>query len=336
MGRRSLDESQAQPRAPLVSVTPPQALEAVADQLPPPGDATAAPQQAGLATGLLRTARPRQWIKNLLVFVAPGAAGVLLHPAALARSVGAFGLFCLASSATYFMNDAIDVREDRAHPVKCHRPVASGIVSRHLAAVIAGVALPLSVAVGALVLGPVFALALGIYAAVNVAYSLWLKQQAIFDIAAVASGFLIRAIAGGLAVGVPLSDWFLIVASFGSLFIVAGKRQADLRDAPERRLGPRRGVAAYPQEYLRSLRWMSAGVMITAYCLWAFGRASAAGHREILFELTIVPFVLAVLRYGLLVDTGQGGSPEEVVLRDRCILALGVAWVLIFAWAAYA
>jgi decaprenyl-phosphate phosphoribosyltransferase len=294
------------------------------------------PVATGVAAGLIRTARPRQWIKNLLVFVAPAAAGVLLHPQALARSALAFGLFCLAASATYFMNDAIDAREDRAHPGKCHRPVASGVVSQRLAAVIAGIALPLSIAAAAVVLGPMFALALGIYAAINVAYSLWLKQQAIFDIAAVASGFLIRAIAGGLAVGVPLSDWFLIVSSFGSLFIVAGKRQADLRDVPERRLGPRRGVAAYTQDFLRSLGWMSAAVTITAYCLWAFGRASAAGHREILFELTIVPFVLAILRYGLLVDTGQGGSPEEVVLRDRCILALGAVWVLLFAWAAYA
>jgi decaprenyl-phosphate phosphoribosyltransferase len=333
MGRRPAPDSQTQRRGPL------EPLAAVEPLEPPsvgPQQGSPESKQAGLAAGLIRTARPRQWIKNLLVFVAPGAAGVLLHPQALARSVFAFGLFCLAASATYFMNDAIDAREDRAHPVKCHRPVASGVVSQRLAAVIAGVALPLSIAAGAVVLGPVFALALGVYAAVNVAYSFWLKQQAIFDIAAVASGFLIRAIAGGLAVGVPLSDWFLIVSSFGSLFIVAGKRQADLRDAPGRRLGPRRGVTAYTQDYLRSLRGMSAGVMITAYCLWAFGRASAAGHREILFELTIVPFVLAILRYGLLVDTGQGGRPEEVVLRDRCILALGAVWVLLFAWAAYA
>lgn len=335
MGRRPEPDSQPQRRGPLEPLAAVEPLEPSSAGLQQGGKAPES-KQTGLAAGLIRTARPRQWIKNLLVFVAPGAAGVLLHPEALARSAYAFGFFCLAASATYFMNDAIDIRADRAHPVKCNRPVASGVVSQRLAAGIGVVALGLSIAAGAAVLGPMFGLAIGIYAAINVAYSLWLKQQAIFDIAAVASGFLIRAIAGGLAVGVPLSDWFLIVSSFGSLFIVAGKRQADLRDAPERRLGPRRGVAAYTQDYLRSLRAMSAGVMITAYCLWAFGRASAAGHREILFELTIVPVVLAVLRYGLLVDTGQGGSPEDVVLRDRCILALGVVWVVLFAWAAYA
>jgi decaprenyl-phosphate phosphoribosyltransferase len=277
--------------------------------------------------GIIRTARPRQWLKNLLVFVAPAAAGVLTHRQALERSVWAFAIFCLAASATYFMNDAFDAAADAQHPTKRQRPVAAGIISRPLAWSIAGAGLALSAVLGTAILGEPFGLAVVIYGTINLAYGLWLKREPILDIAAVASGFLLRAIAGGLAVHVPLSDWFLIVSSFGSLFVVAGKREADLGEAE---------AGLYSQQYLRSVRSLSAAVAITAYCLWAFGRASTAGHNEILFELTIAPLVLALLRYALLIEAGQGGTPEDLILGDWVLMGLGLSWVLLFLGAIYA
>jgi decaprenyl-phosphate phosphoribosyltransferase len=224
---------------------------------------------------------------------------------------------------------------DRLHPDKRHRPVAAGVVGRQAAALSAALLLAGSIGLGVALLGREFALAVGVYAGINLAYSVWLKREPILDLAAVASGFLIRAIAGGLAVGVPLSNWFLIVASFGSLFMVAGKRQVDHRELELAGIGHRGALGAYSQQFLRFIRGMSAGVAITAYCLWAFEKASLAPRGDIYFELTIVPFVLAILRYALLLEGGAGGAPEDVVLRDRTIVALGVVWAALFAAGVY-
>jgi len=213
----------------------------------------------GFAAGLVRTARPRQWIKNLLVFAAPGAAGVLTHGMALGRSFVAFAIFCLAASGTYFMNDAFDRDVDRLHPDKRHRPVAAGVVARQAAALSAALLLAGSIGLGVALLGREFALAVGVYAGINLAYSVWLKREPILDLTAVASGFLIRAIAGGLAVGVPLSNWFLIVASFGSLFMVAGKRHAEHVDLRDERGAHRATLAEYSLGYLRYALLLDAG-----------------------------------------------------------------------------
>ena len=307
-----------------------------ADAGPRPLEPLVGPQDvtSGHLRALLRTARPRQWIKNLLVFSAPGAAGVLTHPRALAHSVEAFAIFCLAASGVYFMNDAFDRESDRHHPEKSRRPVAAGVVSVREAAAGAAVGLGGAALIGAVLLGGEFALAVGVYAVINFAYGLWLKHEPILDLAAVASGFLLRAIAGGLAVGVPLSDWFLIVAAFGSLFMVAGKRQVDHRVLEGG--APRRGaMAAYTQQFLRFIRGVAAAVAITAYCVWAFEKAALVPRGDIFFELSIVPFVLAILRYALLLEGGAGGSPEDVVLGDPPILILGVVWVALFAAGVY-
>ena len=213
--------------------------------------------------------------------------------------------------------------------------MAAGVVGRRAATLSAALLLAASIGLGVALLGREFALAVGVYAGINLAYSVWLKREPILDLAAVASGFLIRAIAGGLAVGVPLSNWFLIVASFGSLFMVAGKRQVEHRELELGGIGHRGALGAYSQQFLRFIRGLSAGVAITAYCLWAFEKASLVPRGDIYFELTIVPFVLAVLRYALLLEGGAGGAPEDVVLRDRTILALGVVWAALFAAGVY-
>ncbi|HWD08749.1 MAG TPA: decaprenyl-phosphate phosphoribosyltransferase, partial [Actinomycetota bacterium] len=291
---------------------------------------------AGLAAGLLRTARPRQWVKNLLVFAAPGAAGVLLHASVLRRSALAFVIFCVAASGTYFLNDAADAESDRRHPAKRSRPVAAGAVPRARAGTVAALLLGAALVASPLALGRGFAICVTIYVAINLAYSFGGKREPVLDLVAVASGFLIRAVAGGMAVRVPLSDWFLIVAAFGSLLVVAGKREADLTQAPSPGAvgngGP--APAAYTRAYLRFVRFLAAAVTITAYCLWAFAKART-GTTELLFELSIVPFVMAILRYNLLVENGRGGAPEEVLLGDWRTLAMGAAWLALFAAAVH-
>ena len=289
-------------------------------------------RRPSMLDSLVRTARPRQWVKNLLVFAAPGAAGVLTEGDVVARALVAFGVFCVAASGAYFLNDAADAELDRSHPTKRLRPVAAGIVSERLAVGLG--ATLLFVSVGAAVsLGWQFALAVAAYAGVNVAYNLRLRREPVFDLAAVASGFVIRAIAGGLATGVRLSEWFLVVVSAASLFVVAGKREPAVLDADG--VGPPApSRVAYPISFLRYIRLLASGVALTAYCLWAFDKAALAG-RNVWFEVTIVPFALAILRYALLVENGEGASPEDILLGDRTIMALVVAWAALFALGVY-
>ncbi len=287
-----------------------------------------------LLRGLVRSARPWQWVKNVLVFAAPAAAGVLLQPRPLVRTFGAFSLFCLAASGVYFFNDIADVVEDRRHPRKRFRPIAAGIVPIPLAMVIALGLLSASVVGGWVALGSPFAAVVGVYVALTIAYSLWLKHIAVVDLAGVAAGFVLRAIAGGVATGVAISSWFLIVASFGSLFMVAGKRHAEHADLGDNRVETRLVLAEYSLAYLRYVRFIASSVTIVAYCLWAFQEAAEGGG--VWSELSIVPFVLGILRYALLLEAGHGEAPEEIVLSDRPLQVFGVLWMVTFLGGVYA
>lgn len=288
-----------------------------------------------LVAGLLRTARPKQWVKNVLVFAAPGAAGVLTQQPALLRTLLAFTLFCVAASGVYFLNDAFDRAADALHPKKRFRPVAAGIVPVALAKTVGIALLAMAIGVAMLLDHPRLGLVLGVYAAVSISYSLYLKNEPVLDLGAVASGFVLRAVGGAVAAGVPVSHWFLIVASFGSLFMVAGKRHAEHVELGDGRAGHRVTLGLYSSAYLRYVRSVTSAVTMTSYCLWAFEKATAAGG-GIWFELSIVPFVLAIFRYGLLLDAGEGGAPEDVVLSDGPLQVLAVAWLAIFVAGTYA
>ncbi|HEY2301715.1 MAG TPA: decaprenyl-phosphate phosphoribosyltransferase [Acidimicrobiales bacterium] len=315
---------------------------AVAEDVPVAADVgwsepagTGPPQgwRATLPGGLLRTARPKQWMKNVLVFAAPAAAGVLGQARPLARTVLVFVVFCLVASGTYFLNDCFDVSGDRCHPTKRFRPIAAGVVGVGLAEVV-GTALIASGLGLSVALGWRTVVVVASYLAVQALYTLWLKHEVILDLAAVAAGFVLRAIAGGVAVGVPISEWFLIVAMFGSLFMVAGRRMSELRSVGDGQASSRATLALYTAPFLRFILLMSSTVTVTAYCLWAF-ESEKAVKGGIWFQLSIVPFTLALLRYAFLLDQGQGGSPEDVVLGDRSLQVLAVLWMLIIGVGIY-
>jgi decaprenyl-phosphate phosphoribosyltransferase len=327
------DLSTAAPPIPEVPVDGPAPLAAV--DSPPAVVVEPGGWKYTVPGGLLRSARPRQWIKNVLVFAAPGAAGISLTVAHLAPVVGAFAAWCLVASGTYLLNDAMDVEADRLHPKKRRRPVAAGVVPVKTARVAAAVLLAAGVGAPLAWGAPGVAGILALYAAITISYSLWLKEIAIVDIACVASGFVLRAISGGVAAHVAISDWFLIVASFGSLFMVAGKRHAEHLDLRDGRGAHRATLEAYTLGFLSDVRSVSSGVTITAYCLWAFEKAKVASD-PILFQLSIIPFVMAILRYAMLLDAGRGGAPEEVVIGDRALQVLGLVWVALFAAGVYA
>jgi len=277
-------------------------------------------------------ARPKQWVKNVLVFAAPGAAGIELSH--LGPAFAAFGCFCLAASGTYFLNDAADVEADRLHPTKKNRPIAAGEIPLNLARFFGVAAILSSVGLAALVRWQL-AVVIGGYVAMTTVYSLWMKHVAILDVVGVASGFVLRAIAGAVAVDVPISDWFFIVASFGSLFMVVGKRRAEAVEMGDEAASFRPTLGVYPPSYLAHLQTIATSVVLVGYCLWAFEKAAATDASVPWFQISIIPFSLAILRYSLLVDTGHGGAPEEVVLGDKTLIVVGALWAAAFAVGVY-
>lgn len=290
------------------------------------------PVPTGLAA-YVRTARPRQWTKNVLVLAAPGAAGVLTEPGQLGRTAVAFLCFCLAASGTYFWNDVCDRDADRLHPRKRRRPVAAGQISPAAATTTAAVLVAAAIVIGAVV-APWLGLFVAAYAVLTLAYSSWLKAIPVVDLAAVAGGFILRTVAGGAATDVAISHWFLIVASFGSLFMVAGKRHAEHVHLGADRAAHRATLDVYSLSFLGYVRSMSSAVAIAAYCLWAFERSAEVGT-QVFFELSIIPFVIAVLVYALRLEAGEGGEPEELVLRDPVLRVFGLAWAVLFALGVY-
>jgi decaprenyl-phosphate phosphoribosyltransferase len=280
-----------------------------------------------VVTGLIKAARPRQWVKNGLVLLAPVAAlGGAIHydySQVAIEVLIAFVAFSLAASSIYLVNDARDVEADRQHPTKRFRPIAAGVVPAWLAYCTAAV-------LGLAALGiswlatPNLTVVTAIYIAMQLAYCFGLKHQAVLDICIVSSAYLIRAIAGGAATNIPLSQWFLLVMTFGSLFMVAGKRYAELQLAERTGAKIRKSLESYTASYLRFVWTLSATAMVLCYGLWAFERD---GTNASWYAVTIVPITIAILRYAVDVDGGLAGEPEEIALKDRVLQLLLLAWI---------
>jgi decaprenyl-phosphate phosphoribosyltransferase len=294
---------------------------------------TPVPRRPGrLGRSLIVTARPRQWAKNILVFGAPAVGGTLLELDLLARAMVAFVTFCMASSAMYYVNDIVDRKVDREHPRKRLRPLAAGQLQAPLAAAVAVVLVAASLAAAAWGGGPqLSAVVLG-YVLLALAYTYRLRSIVLLDVAGVAGLFVLRATAGGVAVDIPLSSWFLIVACFGALFIAAGKRRAEHTNLGQARGDHRRTLEEYSESYLQYIMTSASTVTIAAYCLWAYEGPSG---RSLPSAMSILPFVLGIYRYAMLLDAGSGDAPEEIVLKDRPLQVCGLLWVLLVALGVY-
>lgn len=284
---------------------------------------------------LIEEARPKQWAKNVLVFAAPAAAGVLDEAGAVARSVGLFVAMCLAASGAYFWNDIFDVDADRVHPTKRQRPVARGVTPLPVARV-AGTGLLVAGVGLALVLRWQAGVVVACYVAVTLAYSVTLKHVAVVDLATVAAGFVLRAIAGAAVVDVRLSTWFVLCTSFGSLFIVAGKRYAELRELGDEAAEHRATLDEYSLGSLRTVLTIAAASSMVTYCVWAFETQDGSGSDTPFAALSIVPMLTAMLRYTLIVEQGHGSAPEEIFADDRTLQLLGMLWLGLFLLAVYA
>jgi decaprenyl-phosphate phosphoribosyltransferase len=290
-----------------------------------------------LLRGIVRSMRPHQWTKNVLVFAAPVGAGQITEADILIKALLAFLSFSLAASGTYLLNDARDVESDRQHPRKRKRPIAAGIVPVRLAYVLGVVVL-----VVALVIGFATERNLGItllaYLALTTTYTLVFKHMAIYDIVAVAAGFVLRAVAGATATGVPISEWFFIVTSFGALLMVVGKREGERHLLADDAAAVRTTLGMYTSNFLLYLRAVASGVVMIGYCLWAFESADRPGIDDgapIWFQLSILPFAIAILRYALLLDRGEGSEPERLVLSDQAMLVAGACWAIMYGYGVY-
>lgn len=279
-------------------------------------------------TALIVATRPRQWIKNLLVLAAPLAAGSIFQPEVAVATLIALVSFTLASAATYLINDVRDVESDRAHATKSRRPIAAGTVKVPVALTTAIILIIISFALAALT-GIGLVIVIAAYLAATLAYSFGLKHEPVIELGLLAAGFLLRAIAGGVAADLVISPWFLLVTGFGSLALAAGKRFAELADDPDRAHERRRSLAGYTSSYLRFVWTMAVAVTITTYALWVV-EVGQPGSSLPWALLSIIPFVLAILRYGVDLDAGRTQAPEDAVLGDPVLLILGLIWVAVF------
>ncbi len=267
----------------------------------------------------LQLMRPHQWLKNLILFFPPFLGGSLHLQGHYSNGLKAFAAFCLASSATYIVNDIRDRESDSRHPKKLHRPLASGAVVLPAAiSVVAG--LLVASALLAWRLPPMFAVWLLTYLLLSFAYSFGLKDQPIFDIFCIASGFVFRLFAGGAVFGVWVSDWLFLSVLLLALFLSCGKRFAEQRLLGEDSGGHRRALNGYPPGVLDGFMYVTGAAVLVTYTMYAI-----AVHR-LVFSVPLCCFGL--LRYLLLVKRGHSGDPTDSLLKDPILFLAGLSWAI--------
>ncbi|MDE3093425.1 MAG: decaprenyl-phosphate phosphoribosyltransferase [Acidobacteriota bacterium] len=295
-------------------------------------------QSRGTIRALASAMRIPQWVKNGLLVVAPGASGTLFHRSVLANTVVAFAAFCCLSSSVYILNDLRDVESDRTHPTKRYRAIAAGQLSRARALGAAAVLATIALLLPLLINRPGgFYLILVLYLVETLSYVFWLKNTVIVELGLVTSGFFLRSYGGAVASHIPVSTWFLIVVTFGALFLVVGKRSAELRHVGATN---RAVLSEYTSEFLHSALTMSATVVVTAYCLWAIDTSSTGlssiKHVVIPVRLSMVPVVLAILFIMRGAESSDGESPEDLLLKNRTVQVLAVVWLALIVGGTYA
>ncbi|MGO9961211.1 MAG: decaprenyl-phosphate phosphoribosyltransferase [Solirubrobacteraceae bacterium] len=288
----------------------------------------AAGLRRGRAAALVALARPRQWVKNALVIAAPGAAGALGHDDVPVRVLTACAAFCLISAGVYALNDVRDYDEDRGHPRKCRRPVAAGELMPRDAVLFGAGWLAIGLIV-CTIITPLLTLIGLAYVTLTLSYSWIWRHVPVLDLVALAAGFVLRAIAGGVAAPVGLSRWFVLVVTCAATFIAAGKRLSELLRAKAAGRRGRRVLESYSPRGLRAVAMASGAGSLLAYGVWALKLPAVDGVPWRL--LTVIPFAVCVLRYALLLARGAGEAPEETMLGDRVLPLGGMAWLVLFA-----
>ena len=280
------------------------------------------------ARALIAAMRPRQWLKNVLVLAAPIAATRILEPEILVASIIGVVAFSLASSGGYMLNDLLDIESDRVHPKKRFRAIASGALPVRVAWVAAFVLMIVPVLVTFLLGFTWFAATLAGYLLMQISYCIWLKHEPVIDILIVAGGFVLRAISGAAIADIPLTQWFLLAVSSGSLFMVAGKRYSEkLQSEGKEDSHTRTTLKVYTAGYLRFIWSVAASLTMISYALWAL---FINGENSLWSIASVVPFGAALFLYALDIERGRASAPEDIVLGNLRLLVCGALWAALF------
>lgn len=283
---------------------------------------------------LIKVIRPQQWIKNVFVLVPLFFGGSLLDSADIFAALVTTVAFCLVASAIYCLNDIIDVEDDRRHPVKCHRPIASGKVS-----VAQGYVCMATLAIGSLAStlilggeeGVKAAAVIVVYLLLNIAYCLWLKRFAIVDVCVIAFGFVLRLIAGGIATDIELSNWIVLMTFLLTLFLSLAKRRDDVVRMNETGHAPRKNTVRYNLEFLNQAITITATVTLVCYVMYTVSPEVENRIGTHYLYLTTVFVLLGILRYlQLTIVDNKSGDPTKTMLRDRMLQIVVALWLLSF------
>jgi decaprenyl-phosphate phosphoribosyltransferase len=306
-----------------------------------PGGAMAAGEKAGAGvapkagrafpsrwlSAVVREARPRQWPKNLLVFAAPLAGKTVGRPDGLAFALLAAFAFLCASASVYFVNDVMDAERDRKHPVKCNRPIACGDLPVRDAITIAAILALIAIGSGFLIGTPMLSAVTGAYLVSSTFYSTRGKHLPYLEMGLVASGFVLRVLAGAVATMVPPSPWFLAVCSLGALSVAVAKRYAELTSLGAEAVKHRPVTRWYQPAVVRFIQAAVALAMVAAYLTWAAGESAGTRYWHL---ASAVPLFLALVRFAMLTGRRTVRPVEDMITRDGLMLACELAWLALF------
>jgi decaprenyl-phosphate phosphoribosyltransferase len=292
-------------------------------------EVAAGPRHARLnwPIAVLRTARPRQWPKNLLVFAAPLAGATLGRRDGLLYALVAAAAFGCASVAVYFINDVADAERDRRHPRKRYRPVAAGDLPKRHAVVLGAVSAAAGLAAGLLISEPLLIACVGGYLTLSFLYSWVLKHIPVVEVLFVASGFLLRVLGGAAATHVPPSGWFLLVCSLGAFGVAIAKRYTELTNLGAEAIEHRPVMRFYRPAALRISQIVVGALMIAAYLAWAAGEHDGA---RIWHLVSAVPLAAALVRFGFLTGRRTSAPVEDLLTRDVVMLMCEASWLALF------
>ena len=299
---------------------------------PVPPAAVPGASPARWARAVIRTTRPRQWPKNLLVFAAPLAAASLGRNDGFGYALLAMFAFGCASAAVYFVNDVADVERDRRHPVKRNRPIASGALPEQHAVVLAVLVAVFAVGAGIVIREPLLVVAVSAYLCLSFLYSFKLKHIPFVEMLIVASGFLLRVLGGAAATHVVLSIWFLLVCSLGALGVAVAKRYTELTSLGAEAVKHRPVMRWYRPGLLRIAQVLIGVGMLATYLMWALSEGNGARPWHLASAL---PLAAAVVRFGVLTARRTVRPVEDLITRDAVMLCCEAAWLVLFCVGLY-
>lgn len=276
--------------------------------------------------GIITIVRPKQWLKNLMLFFPPFLEGTLHYKFTYYTGYLAFFAFCLVSSSSYIINDLLDLPNDAVHPHKKNRPIPSGRISIRTAFIVSSILVFCGFWIAFLVSGH-FVLFLAGYFVLTFLYSIKLKHVPIVDIFIISSGFILRLLAGGVAFSVAISNWLFLSVFLLALFLSAGKRLSEQSSLGDVAIHHRPSLAGYPPGLLEGTMFITASSVLVTYSMYVIS------HRALLYSVPVCTFGL--LRYIYRVKSGSSGDPTESLLKDPQLFATGALWLAIVSWSIY-